>query len=363
MAGGGVLLLFDEVLNGFSRHKWLAEPMHAFFHVIVRTLVGSQQKAVVFSLPRSQVEMTDCDFQWQEKIVKVGAVAKPLLVNDEAEISEVIRRRLFEDLGSERTRQERRQGVRGLVFRAPGAISAGMDCRGYRGDREEGPRIPPGRFEACYPFHPATLSVFQRKWRPLPQFQQTRGTLAMLAQWISLADQRCLREGRQGAADHAGVGPAERFQFRSVVLGQLGRVHGLRRRSTPTLRATIPTPRRWMPIPRAHCDDIHRRVGTAILFESTGGQIGQGGAPAGAAICPRRARLGHDNGGHGGHQVWRASRSSSRGSEPMASRSSTRPRSTRQSMTARRPSTRTARSSRPFATWSRRSSNAARAFR
>ena len=26
------------------------------------------------------------------------------------------------------------------------------------------------RFEACYPFHPATLSVFQRKWQVLPQF-------------------------------------------------------------------------------------------------------------------------------------------------------------------------------------------------
>ena len=30
-----------------------------------------------------------------------------------------------------------------------------------------------GRFEACYPFHPATLSLFQRKWRAVPQFQQT----------------------------------------------------------------------------------------------------------------------------------------------------------------------------------------------
>ncbi len=38
-----------------------------------------------------------------------------------------------------------------------------------------------------YPFHPATLSVVQRKWQALPQHQQTRGTLAMLAQWIAWA--------------------------------------------------------------------------------------------------------------------------------------------------------------------------------
>jgi len=34
LAGQPVLLLFDEVLNALTRHKWLAEPMHAFIHNI-----------------------------------------------------------------------------------------------------------------------------------------------------------------------------------------------------------------------------------------------------------------------------------------------------------------------------------------
>ena len=81
---GPVLLLFDELLNLFSRHRGLGEPMHAFLHNIVRGFVGSNHRAAVISLPRSQVEMTDWDLQWQDKIVKIiGAVAKPLLVNDE----------------------------------------------------------------------------------------------------------------------------------------------------------------------------------------------------------------------------------------------------------------------------------------
>ena len=106
LVDGPVLLLFDELLNFFNRHRALAEPMHAFLHNIVRGFVGTNHRAAVFSLPRSEVEMTDWDQQWQGKIVKVvGAVAKPLLVTDEGEISEVIRRRLFEDLGSERTRK------------------------------------------------------------------------------------------------------------------------------------------------------------------------------------------------------------------------------------------------------------------
>ncbi len=106
MVNAPVLLLFDELLNLLSRHRHLAEPMHAFLHNIVRGFVGTNHRAAVFSLPKSQVEMTDWDLQWQERITKVvGAVAKPLLVNDEAEISEVVRRRLFEDLGSDRTRK------------------------------------------------------------------------------------------------------------------------------------------------------------------------------------------------------------------------------------------------------------------
>jgi predicted AAA+ superfamily ATPase len=106
LAGRPVLLLFDEVLNAITRHKWLAEPFHAFLHNIMRGFVGTQHRAAVVSLPRSQVEMTDWDFTWQQRIVKVvGAVAKQLIANDETEISEVVRRRLFQELGSEQVRK------------------------------------------------------------------------------------------------------------------------------------------------------------------------------------------------------------------------------------------------------------------
>jgi hypothetical protein len=87
-----VLLLFDELLNLFSRHRGLGEPMHAFLHNIVRGFVGSNHRAAVISLPRSQVEMTEWDLNWQDKIVKViRAAAKPLLVNDARNPARVIR--------------------------------------------------------------------------------------------------------------------------------------------------------------------------------------------------------------------------------------------------------------------------------
>jgi len=272
MAGGRVLLLFDEVLNGFSRHKWLAEPMHAFFHSIVRTLVGSHEKSAVFSLPRSEVEMTDFDLKWQDKIVKtVGAVAKPLLVNDEAEISEVIRRRLFQDLGSERTRRNVARAFADWCFERRAQLPPEWTAVDTAATEKKAREFLQSRFEACYPFHPATLSVFQRKWAALPQFQATRGTLAMLAQWISVAAQDGFRKARTEPLITLGSAPLHDPAFKSVVLGQLGE---------PRLNTAVDTDiaggnshaRALDADTKGALREIHRRVGAAILFESSGGQ-------------------------------------------------------------------------------------------
>jgi predicted AAA+ superfamily ATPase len=102
-----VLILFDEVLNFINRHRNMAESFHAFIQNLTVAMAGATHGAAVISLPRSQVEMTDWDQQWQQKITKVvRRVAKDLIANDESEISEVVRRRLFEDLGKERTRKQ-----------------------------------------------------------------------------------------------------------------------------------------------------------------------------------------------------------------------------------------------------------------
>ena len=102
-----VLLLFDEVLNFVNRHRGMAESFHAFIQNLTVAVTGTIRAAAVISLPRSQVEMTDWDQQWQERITKVvRRVARDLIANDESEIDEVVRQRLFEDLGPERIRRK-----------------------------------------------------------------------------------------------------------------------------------------------------------------------------------------------------------------------------------------------------------------
>ena len=128
------------------------------------------------------------------------------------------------------------------------------------------------RFEACYPFHPATLSVFQRKWRAMPQFQQTRGALALLAQWISWAAGVHFREARTEPLITLGSAPLDVPEFRAVVLGQLGEAR-LDAAIDADLAGTMAHAKALDQDTRGALRAIHRRVGTAILFESSGGQL------------------------------------------------------------------------------------------
>jgi Protein of unknown function (DUF499) len=270
---GPVLLLFDELLNLFTRHRSLAEPMHAFLHNIVRGFVGTNYRAAVVSLPKSPVEMTEWDLQWQDRITKVvGAVAKPLLVNDEGEISEVIRRRLFEDLGSDRTCKNVARAFADWCFERRNQLPPEWTAVDTSTTEKKAREFLQARFEACYPFHPSTLSVFQRKWTPLPQFQQTRGTLAMLAQWISLAQTKAYRDNDRCPLITLGSAPLFDPGFRSVVLGQLGES-----RLVAAIETDIAGARSHAAAldadTRGVLRDIHRRVGSTIFFESSGGQV------------------------------------------------------------------------------------------
>ncbi|MCP9450544.1 MAG: DUF499 domain-containing protein [Nitrospira sp.] len=272
-ANAPVLLLFDEVLNFINRHRNMAEQFHAFIQNLTVATTGTTHGAAVISLPRSQVEMTDWDVQWQDKITKVvRRVAKDLIANDETEISEVIRRRLFEDIGSDRIRKNVAKAFADWCFERRAQLPPEWTAVDTATTEAKAREYLRGRFEACYPFHPATLSVFQRKWQALLQYQQTRGTLAMLAQWISWAYRSGFTEARREPLITLGSAPLDVAEFRSVVLGQLGES-----RLVAAIDADISGvqshARALDADTKGALKDIHRRVGTAILFESSGGQI------------------------------------------------------------------------------------------
>ena len=207
-AGAPVLLLFDEVLNFLNRHRAMAESFHAFIQNLTVATTGTTHGAAVISLPRSQVEMTDWDMQWQDKISKVvRRVAKDLIANDETEISEVIRRRLFQDLGNERVRKNVTKAFADWCFERRAQLPPEWTAVDTAATEAKAREFLCSRFQACYPFHPAQLG-----------------------------------ESRLVAAIDADIA------------GEHSHARALDADTKGPLR------------------DIHRRVATAILFESSGGQ-------------------------------------------------------------------------------------------
>src|SRR3989449_57956 len=267
-AGAPVLLLFDEVLNYLNRHRGSAEAFYPFIQNLTVAMTGTTEGAAVISLPRSQVERTQGDQDWQDRISKVvRRVAKDLIANDETEISEVIRRRLFQDLGSGKIRKSVAKAFGDWCFERRAQLPPGGTAVDSAAAEAKAREFPPGRFRGCYPFHPATLSGFPGTWQALPQYQQTRGTLAMLAQWIAIAAQESFRKARTQPLITLGSAPLSEPGFRSVVLGQLGESRLVAAIDTDiagehahskALDTDTTGPLRVM----------HRRVGTAVICET-----------------------------------------------------------------------------------------------
>jgi len=270
LVGKPVLILFDETLNYIGRHPEQSSQFYSFMQNLTVALTSSERAVGLFSLPASPTEMTEDLQEWQGKLTKVvGRVGKDLVVNDASEVSEIVRRRLFEEAGRESMKRAVARQFAGWVF--------------ARRDR-----LPPewgqmsedqirSQFEACYPFHPATLTVFQRKWQALQQFQQTRTTLAMLGMWISCAYREGYGKARREPLLTLGSAPLGDREFLSAVLRQMGE-----QRLQAAIQADIAAPAGQAKSHAETLDDedadgsgrtgIHQRVAKALFFESCGGQ-------------------------------------------------------------------------------------------
>jgi hypothetical protein len=270
LAGKPVLILFDETLNYLGRYPEQATAFHSFMQNITTALTSAQNAVGIFSLPASPTEMTEDLREWQDKLTKVvGRVGKDLVANDASEVSEIVRRRLFENPGRDSMRRAVARQFASWVFERRDRLPAEWGQLS-----EDQIRV---QFESCYPFHPSTLTVFQRKWQALAQFQQTRTTLAMLGMWISCAYREGYGSARREPLLTLGSAPLGDREFLSAVLRQMGE-----QRLQAAIQADISAPSGQPPSHAETLDEeqgdsvgktsLHRRAATTLFFESCGGQ-------------------------------------------------------------------------------------------
>ncbi|BBO89904.1 ATP-binding protein [Desulfosarcina ovata] len=269
------LLLIDEVMNYVSpeRKTKHAGEMYNFLMKLSEEISGMDRVVTVVSIPASELEMgadDEADYTRLKKML--DRKGKPVIMSAENEMSEIIRRRLFEwDL--------RAVGAEGRLLLPKDASNA---CREHADWIQDNRNQVPNwftdhaqdAFEATYPFHPMVISVFERKWRELPRFQQTRGVLRLLALWVSHSFQSGFKGAQRELLIGLGSAPLGDSQFRTAVFEQLGesRLEGavatdiagskeshavlLDKEAEETLRKAC----------------VHQKSATAVFFESNGGQ-------------------------------------------------------------------------------------------
>lgn len=174
------LILIDELAdycnkaNGVTVGKGtLYTQTVSFLQTLTESVAAVPQCVLIATLPASAAEVASSDIGQQilssleNRIVRVGTGVKP--VEDE-EIFEVVRRRLFENIGNQEVIEQ-------VLVRYKNTYH-----NRYRDLPDYADRIDYiNKMRKSYPFHPELIDMFRLKWGNDPRFQRTRGVLRLLA--------------------------------------------------------------------------------------------------------------------------------------------------------------------------------------
>jgi hypothetical protein len=261
------LILIDELVNFISRNRktGMAGQLYNFIQNLCEQARGVDRVVLCVSIPSMLIEMTSDDIADFERYSKMlERLGKAVILSAEGETSEIIRRRLFEWGGipddAKKVASEYAEWVIEHRHQVPQWFPIDQA-------REA--------FLDTYPFHPMVLSVFERKWQGLPRFQRTRGILRLLALWVSKAYQEGFKGAHRDPLIELGTAPLEDPFFRAATFEQLGedKLEGpvttdiCGKKGSHAIRLDAEA------VDSIKKNRLHRKVSTAIFFESNGGQI------------------------------------------------------------------------------------------
>ncbi len=266
LPSGPILILMDELLNYVSAGRTIGmrDQFFNFLQNLCEEVRARNNAVLCVSIPRSDLEMNPDDTRDHDSIKKLcDRVGKAILMSADKEMSEIIRRRLFEWTGFDTDSKAT------VAAYAEWASEHSSELAGV--DRDTAME----QFKASYPFHPSVISVFERKWQSLPRFQRTRGVLRLLALWVAHNFKEDHNRTTKDPLIMLGSAPLNDPQFRAAVFeqlgsseletpvttdisGKLGESHSLKldKEATEAIKKA----------------QMHRKVATAIFFESNGGQ-------------------------------------------------------------------------------------------
>ncbi|MCX7968313.1 MAG: DUF499 domain-containing protein [Armatimonadetes bacterium] len=171
------LLLLDELAiysaKLYGRHKdW--QTVHSFWQELTVAASQVQNCVIVATLPTSApygYETGEAALHQLQQIF--GRVERPFAPVKGLEVYEVIRQRLFQDLGDEETRRNVATSYSEFYERRSKLFPSAVREVSYR-----------DRIFRAYPFHPLLIDLLRERWGTIEGFQRTRGVLRLLAQVV-----------------------------------------------------------------------------------------------------------------------------------------------------------------------------------
>ena len=173
LGNGPVLILIDELVEYTVKAKDFADQISAFSQELTEVVRSKNNCCLVCTLPSSAPygEAGERALSELQRIYgRVEAIYTPV---EGVEIYEVIRKRLFEDLGKENLRKEVAQSYFDLYQKLGTEVPSETKAIEYR-----------ERIEHAYPFHPELIDVLYERWASYSTFQRTRGVLRLLAEVV-----------------------------------------------------------------------------------------------------------------------------------------------------------------------------------
>jgi hypothetical protein len=157
----------------------LSDQTISFIQELSESMASSNHCVAVVTLPASPLEVASSEKGHQilislnNRLSRVGKDTKPV---EGDEIFEVIRRRLFEDLG-DNTEIEK---VVKHYYDYYKTLDSNHEIPQYaaRPDYKE-------RIRKAYPFHPELIDIFEKRWASANDFQRTRGVLRILGSIVA----------------------------------------------------------------------------------------------------------------------------------------------------------------------------------
>lgn len=181
--GLGSLVLVDEAMWYYrglvNTNPRMLGTIKDFYQVLTQAVPKVDRAALVAALIASKVEAFDqtgvqCLTILEDIFGRIAESVEPVARED---VTEILRRRLFETVPGE---AERRPAVDAVM-----AAMQQLPLRDSQRDQDAYDRLIDS-----YPFHPDLIEVLYQKWTQMGRLQQTRGALRLLASALREAEKR-----------------------------------------------------------------------------------------------------------------------------------------------------------------------------